>query len=634
MSHCGLGILSCLWAVLLGPVDPAVGECAALHTSLNSSTAVQDSGGVITGPLTFTAAVNGDGADFGGSSFVTWNSSLFNAPRGAISFWFRKNSSDTEGGILQIGLLGQPNSLGVFYVGQDTIVFELRNAASDVAAISESAILSQSDWHHIVVSWNDRGDGMDMWLFLDGHHTTYEFLPGSFVHSAEWMQLGTTGYYGLAEGGVDELRVFDANINDDEVYAEYLFSSNRHRWATTVKPISTGPVQVVGKALFVNGEPFKVRGVGYQPVPIGEPISSGILEYIYTDPGILARDMSLLRAMNVNTIRLWSQAPDTTLLDACYNGGVDPIYVVMGFWVPLHAGIDYADPATIASIKNDFRACVSAFKDHPAMLAWGIGNENNLAYEGDLADWYALANELAEEAWIEEGATYHPAVVINGGLRDFGNVDLGSDDESLSFVDIWGHNAYPGWDFHCYFDYFDRISSKALLLTEFGIDAWDNAAGAEYESVQADYVVQQWRQLVASSIGGTLMAYSDEWWKAGDPSAHDLGGYGTAAHPDGYSNEEWWGVMRAIEDGAGPDVMQPRQVYSDLGFEYSIGLGDLNCDGMVDGLDIRAFVFAVTAPGSHAATYPTCSRIWADCSGDSLVDDQDIWCFVARLLSP
>ncbi len=129
------------------------------------------------------------------------------------------------------------------------------------------------------------------------------------------------------------------------------------------------------------------------------------------------------------------------------------------------------------------------------------------------------------------------------------------------------------------------------------------------------------------------MAYSDEWWKAGDPPAHDLGGYDTAAHPDGYSNEEWWGVMRVIEDGAGPDVMQPRQVYSDLGFEYSIGLGDLNCDGMVDGRDIGAFAFALTAPGSYAATYPTCSRAWADCNGDSLVDDQDISCLVARLLS-
>jgi hypothetical protein len=71
------------------------------------------------------------------------------------------------------------------------------------------------------------------------------------------------------------------------------------------------------------------------------------------------------------------------------------------------------------------------------------------------------------------------------------------------------------------------------------------------------------------------MAYSDEWWKgkhgqndAGhlncpetDPSFHSTCGYSSASHPDGYANEEWWGVMRTVKNGNNPDSLQPRAVY-------------------------------------------------------------------------
>jgi hypothetical protein len=412
-----------------------------------------------------------------------------------------------------------------------------------------------------------------------------------------------------------------------------VYSSNRYFNQPTPKPVSTGNVRVVGKELYVGGRHFKARGVGYQPVPIGSPISRAILDFIYTDPEILARDMALLRGMSVNTIRLWSEAPDTTLLDACYNGGVDPIYVVMGFWVPLYAGVDYSDPATAAFIEADFRDYVIQFKDHPAVLAWGIGNENNLAYGGNVADWFALANDLALAAYTEEGASYHPTVVINGGMRHFGDTALGSDDVSLDYVDMWGHNAYPGYDFRCYFDYFDRLSAKPLLFTEFGIDAYDNQAGGEYQSVQADYVVQQWRQLEARSVGATVMAYSDEWWKADDPNNHDLGGYATHLHPDGFSNEEWWGVVWVEDNGTSPDILHPREVYYALGDEYAHPLGDMNCDAVIDGLDIAAFVTAMLDPMGYPLAYPNCDITNTDLNGDDTTDLGDAAIFVELLTS-
>ncbi len=72
-------------------------------------------------------------------------------------------------------------------------------------------------------------------------------------------------------------------------------------------------------------------------------------------------------------------------------------------------------------------------------------------------------------------------------------------------------------------------------------------------------------------IGGSIAAYSDEWWKGkystdpgcpdNDPAVQGVCGYSTSSHPDGYSNEEWRGIMRTLDNGSAPDIMEPRAVY-------------------------------------------------------------------------
>jgi hypothetical protein len=196
-------------------------------------------------------------------------------------------------------------------------------------------------------------------------------------------------------------------------------------------------------------------------------------------------------------------------------------------------------------------------------------------------------------------------VVVNGGMLHFGSVDLGSDDASMDYVDAWGHNAYPGYDFHCYFDYYDNLTAKPLVFTEYGIDAYDNESGGEYQAVQADYVTQQWRQMETACLGATVMAYSDEWWKAGDPNNQDLGGYGTRMHPDGYSNEEWWGMVSVEDNGSSPDILHPRLVYDALAMEYADVTGDYDLDDDADLRDFAAFqqCFGSAGGGSCGAAF-------------------------------
>ena len=62
------------------------------------------------------------------------------------------------------------------------------------------------------------------------------------------------------------------------------------------------------------------------------------------------------------------------------------------------------------------------------------------------------------------------------------------------------------------------------------------------------------------------------------------------------------------------------------------GLGDLNCDGPVNSLDIDAFVLAMTsAPdfSEYTAAYPNCDPLLADCNGDGSVNALDVDPFVA-----
>jgi hypothetical protein len=62
-------------------------------------------------------------------------------------------------------------------------------------------------------------------------------------------------------------------------------------------------------------------------------------------------------------------------------------------------------------------------------------------------------------------------------------------------------------------------------------------------------------------------------------------------------------------------------------------LGDLNCDGAVDGYDIDPFVLALTSPAAYAEAFPACDYMLADINGDGTVNGYDIDPFVGLLTS-
>lgn len=578
-----------IWSWLYALADPSslAAECAPFYCSFASNEAIIQSGGIINGILTFPSGVNGTAANFNGTANVKFTGQIFDAPSGSLSLWFKKNSSDQQGGIMEIGRLGTPNSMGVFYNYSDDVYFEIRNAASQYKGAYAPDVLSQNIYTHIVVVWYERLGTYHMKLFINGTYTGGTQLPAPFVHANGFMNIGACEWYGRGRGVVDELRFFNWALSDPEVYAEYVYSSNRYRYQPTSKLVSTGPVKVVGKILTVHDKPFLVRGVGYQSVPIGKSATNkDTLDYIFTNQNIIQRDVTYLKRMNVNTIRLWAQLPDATLLDALASAG---IYAIMGFCVPASTDIDYSDPSTIQLYADGIADYVNRFKNHPAVLGWAIGNENNLHYDKNVSDWYKLANKLAQVAYENEKPAYHPTILVNGYMLFFADIDRSSDDVSLNYVDIWGHNSYVCYDYHSYFCYYSRITAKPLILTEFGVDAYDSGSSCQNQVLQAEWVVHEWNQIKNSCLGGTVMEYCDEWWKCGSSSTQDLCGYYTDVQPDFYSNEEWYGIMSVEKKSNSIDIMHPREIYYALQQVYNNPAGDFDSDGHIDFFDFGIF---------------------------------------------
>ena len=344
-------------------------------------------------------------------------------------------------------------------------------------------------------------------------------------------------------------------------------------------------VATSGRQLLVNGDPFTIKGVVYSPVPIGDDPEAAPPYGDYftsTKKSIYSRDLPLLRQMGANTLRLWTwdrTADHHEFLDSAYNGGVTPIYIIAGYWINPGFDIDPQSPNNVRQqLKANFRAMVAAHKYHPAILMWAIGNDLNAAlmYGGKLSNLFSLINEMAAEAHAEEGSMFHPVTVA---LADRSLIStISAYDAALPSIDVWGANVYRGNTFGTLFKDFKASSSKPLAILEYGIDAFDNTNGDEYENIgtpyQATYAEALWNEIKANSdvcIGGSIMEYSDEWWKgkhSTDPGCPDNNsalqsscGYAMSPSPDGYDNEEWWGIMRTKAGSSGQDTTETRVLY-------------------------------------------------------------------------
>ncbi len=179
----------------------------------------------------------------------------------------------------------------------------------------------------------------------------------------------------------------------------------------------TGPVKVEilridnSYKLFRGGQPYFIKGAGG------------------------GNYMSRVAAYGGNSIRTWGSNNGKKILDSAHKYGLT---VLMGLAVtPERHGFNYDDTAAVRKQFERIRAEVLTYKDHPALLAWGIGNELNLSYKNPRV-WDAV-NDIAK--MIHELDPAHPATTVLAGINK-SEVDYIK--ANANAIDLLAINTYGG----------------------------------------------------------------------------------------------------------------------------------------------------------------------------------------------
>jgi hypothetical protein len=315
--------------------------------------------------------------------------------------------------------------------------------------------------------------------------------------------------------------------------------------------VSPRHIEIVGRQLLVDGQPILLRGVCWNPVPVGATHPEG-LDFA----GFAQRDAAQMQELGVNVVRTYEPLLDSAVLDRFAAAGIFVINSVYPWG---------GAPADVVVER------VRAVRNHPAILMWAVGNEWN--YNGlyvGLSHEESVARLNRAAALIKAEDPLHPVATIYGELPSPDTL------AAMPDIDVWGINAYRGISFGDLFESWRERSSAPMFLSEYGADAYNASLPGYDPDSQAQAVAALTRELSANSsrgsatqgasLGGTLFEWADEWWKdsEGSPSEHDVGGVapGAGPYPDQVFNEEWWGIVD-IQRVARPAFSAIREVYAE-----------------------------------------------------------------------
>jgi len=260
-----------------------------------------------------------------------------------------------------------------------------------------------------------------------------------------------------------------------------------------------------GWQLLRGGEPYFIRGAG----------GKGSLKQ--------------LAAAGANSVRTWGADDIGAMLDQAHALGLS---VTVGIWLGHERhGFDYSDKAQVRGQFERAREAVLRYKDHPAVLLWGIGNEMEGLEAGDDPAIWTAVNDIATMVKALDPA--HPTMTVTA---EIGGGRIASLQEHCPAIDIHGINSYGGAASLAE-RYRKAGATRPYVLTEFGpAGAWETGKTA-------------WGAPLEQTSTGKSAAYRDAYQRAvtGAPGVA-LGSY---VFNWGYKMEAtatWFGMF--LEDGS------------------------------------------------------------------------------------
>lgn len=351
-----------------------------------------------------------------------------------------------------------------------------------------------------------------------------------------------------------------------------------------------------GGQLLVDGKPFFIKGMNWGYMPIGQNYSYSL--WVQPDSFIeqvLHREMSMLRDLGVNSLRLFDDVPPKWVAWIYENYGIysmiNPHFgryglEVNGAWV---GQTDYSNPDHRKAILHEVHETAERFKDVPGVMMIMLGNENNYGLVWSSFEIEALPKEEQGRAraehlytlWGEGIDIVHkvapgiPAAICNGDMQYFDLIK-----EHVNQADLFGTNVYRGRSAGDLYQQVRDGLGMPIFYSEFGSDAFNAKEMREDTTLQAGYVRDQWEDIydnahghgAGTAIGGYQFQWSDGWWKyrqTENLDVHDpTASWPNTGYPEDLApgrnnmNEEWFGITaKGPPDANGHFLVYPRPAY-------------------------------------------------------------------------
>jgi hypothetical protein len=290
-------------------------------------------------------------------------------------------------------------------------------------------------------------------------------------------------------------------------------------YSCTKKAKTGGPAKVEIRLengryiVYMNNAPFTIKGAGCE-----------------------FGDFATLAARGANSVRTWrvdnGRETGQQILDKAQKNG---LMVLMGIEVSRERhGFDYNNADTVKKQFERIKADVIKYKDHPALLAWGIGNELNLRYTNKKV-WDAV-NDIAK--MIHEVDPNHPTTTMLAGIQK-------------ADVDYLKQNC-KAIDFLCVQMYGDAINvvkrindagwEGPYMVSEWGATGhWEVPSTSwkipieQTSSEKADAIMERWNKAINANLSRCIGNYVFVWEQKQERTP------------------TWYGL--ALESGEGTEMM-------------------------------------------------------------------------------
>ena len=217
-----------------------------------------------------------------------------------------------------------------------------------------------------------------------------------------------------------------------------------------------------------------------------------------------------LAAAGANSVRTWGADDIGARLDAAHALGLS---VTVGIWLGHERhGFDYDDADQVGEQLQRARQTVLRYRDHPAVLLWGIGNEMEGFKAGDNPAIWKAVNDVA--AMVKELDPNHPTMTVTA---EIGGGRIEGVQKRCPAIDIHGINSYGGAPSLAE-RYREGGATRPYLITEFGPPgSWEVASsnwGAPLELTstgKAAFYRHGYQQGVLDAPGLALGSYVFLW---------------------------------------------------------------------------------------------------------------------------